>query len=63
MEKESLKKIRDELIKCISKIDNKEISIIDTTEVMLVIYNLLDPETYNKNIKILSKSIDNKWQK
>lgn len=56
MQKESLEKIRDKLIKCISKIDTKEISIIDTTEIMLVVYHLLEPEKYEENIKILSKN-------
>lgn len=55
MNKESLEKIRNELIDCIDKINDKEVPSTDKTELMINIYKFLHPDKYEGNVKVLQK--------
>lgn len=50
MQKESLEKIRGKVIEIL---ENTKINPIDKMELMLNIYNFLDPREYRSNIQIL----------
>jgi len=52
LNKESLETIRDDIIKLVSY---SEIDKMDKIELLLNLYHFLDPEKYEKNIKILKK--------
>lgn len=56
MRKEALIYIREELITYLSNLDKEEKNIdeVEKTILMLNLYNFLDPERYNENIKNLS---------
>lgn len=52
MNEESLKRVRDEIIKVLEKLD---IDNADKMELIINIYHFLDEKKYDKNIKILRK--------
>lgn len=56
MRKEALIYIREELITYLSNLDKEEKNIdeVEKTILMLNLYNFLDPERYNENIKNLT---------
>jgi hypothetical protein len=56
MRKETLIYIREELITYLSNLDKEEKNIdeVEKTILMLNLYNFLDPERYNENIKNLT---------
>ena len=60
MKKESLYLARKIIIERISTVD---MPLDDRIELMINLCHFLDDKEYEENIKILSKSIDNKWQK
>lgn len=56
MRKEALIYIREELITYLSNLDKEEKNIdeVEKTILMVNLYNFLDPERYNENIKNLT---------
>ena len=50
MKKESLEIVREKIIEVVS---NEDINVYDKMELLINLYNFLEPEKYNKNIKVL----------
>lgn len=60
MDKESLIKARNIIIKALDKSDIKQ---IDKLELILNLHTLLDRDNYEKDIKVLIKNKEKKWKK
>lgn len=52
MSKESLEKVRAKIIELLN---DESMDSIDKMELLINLYNFLDPEKYDKNIQILRK--------